>query len=276
MLARHEPAGVALLKIEAKGLKYCDPATSAQPELGAQVGLIGYVGGKLVRYTLNTGIVSSTSRSRGMWFQTDALLNYANSGGPVISDQGRLLGIALAPIQPHTVIGRVFTHGELTAWTVAPNSGVSMVCRIDRLLPSLADLKAGKNITRMPGGFLGVALDPREAFSERVVLGGVQPGSAAEAAGLKTGDRVSKVDGLPVASWKEFSEQISRRQPGTKVQLVVHRKNIVRHLVIAGRKVENEAELKALMEKLKPGEKFEGVLVQSNVRTVTVTLGEAQ
>jgi S1-C subfamily serine protease len=46
--------------------------------------------------------------------------------------------------------------------------------------------------------------------------------------------------------------------------------------MIAGRKVENEAELKALVSKLKPGEKFEGVLVQSDVRTVTVTLGEAK
>ena len=56
LLARHEPLGVALLKIDAKGLKYWDlEKTAAQPELGARVGLVGYMGGKLTRHTLNRG-----------------------------------------------------------------------------------------------------------------------------------------------------------------------------------------------------------------------------
>jgi S1-C subfamily serine protease len=56
--------------------------------------------------------------------------------------------------------------------------------------------------------------------------------------------------------------------------LEVRRKDIVRHLLINGQKVENEADLQTLIQKLKPGEKFEGVLVQSDTKVVSVVLGE--
>ena len=121
ILARHEPLGVAVLKIDAKGLRFCDLAKSAAgAELGTRVGLVGYAGGKLARHTLNAGIVSSPSRNRAMQFQVDALLNYGNSGGPVISPEGRVLGIGLAPIEPHTIIGRVFTPRNSKGGTRRP------------------------------------------------------------------------------------------------------------------------------------------------------------
>ena len=54
----------------------------------------------------------------------------------------------------------------------------------------------------------------------------------------------------------------------------IYRKNIERHLVIKGQNVDNEADLRALVQKLKPGEEFRGTLVQSDTKVVTVTLGE--
>jgi S1-C subfamily serine protease len=277
LLARHEPLGVALLKIDAKGLKFCDLAKqTAQPELGTRVGLLGYMGGKLTRHTLDPGIVSSPSRDRGMRFQIDALLNYGNSGGPVISAQGRLLGIGLAPIVPHTVIGRVFDSKELEEWITAPNSGVSMVCRMDRLLPVVGELKAGKSTTTMRGALLGVMLDPRRALSDQVVIGEVLPGSPADKAGLKAGDRIVKLNHEPLGDWKDLTDHVSQHQPGDKIELEIYRKNIDRHLFIKGQNVANEADLRALVQKLKPGEEFRGTLVQSDTKVVTVTLGEVK
>ena len=275
LLARHEPFGVALLKIDAAGLKYCDLQKEvAQPELGTQVGLVGYMGGKLSRYTLDPGIVSSPSRDRATRFQIDALLNYGNSGGPVISAQGRLLGIGLAPILPETIMGRVLNSDELEEWTTAPNSGVSMVCRMDRLLPVLDELKAGKSTTTLRGALLGVMIDPRRALSDQVVIGRVLPNSPAQKAGLKPGDRIVKLNGAALASWKDLIDHISQFQPGDKVSLEIYRKNIERHVVVNGKNVENEAALWALVQKLKPGEKFGGTLVQSDTKVVTVPLGE--
>ena len=225
LLARHEPLGVALLKIDAAGLKYCDLQKEvAQPELGTPVGLVGYMGGKLTQYTLNPGIVSSPSRDRAMRFQIDALLNYGNSGGPVISAQGRLLGIGLAPILPQTIIGRVLNSNELEEWTTAPNSGVSMICRMDRLLPVLGELKAGKSTTTMRGALLGVMIDPRRALSDQVVIGRVLPDSPAQKAGLRPGDRIVKLNGAPLVSWKDLTDHISQFRPGDKVALEIYRR----------------------------------------------------
>ena len=277
LLAHHEPLGVALLKIDAKDLKYCnlEKATGA-PELGTPLGLVGFVGGALTRYTLNTGIVSAAERAQGMRFQTDALLNYGNSGGPVISARGQLLGIALAPIKPQTVLGRVFSHADLTKWATAPNSGVSMICRADQLLPALADLKAGKSLTSLPGQHLGIAFDPRQALGEQLIIARVMPDSPAQKAGVKAGDHIAKVDGKPLTSWKEFTERVKNVAPGGKVELELHRKDIVNHLMINGQKVENEADLHALLQKLKPGEKFEGSAFRADIKTVTLTVGEVK
>jgi len=276
LLARHEPLGVALLKIDATGLKYCDlEKNAAQPELGARIGLVGYMGGKLTPYTLNLGIVSSASRDRAMRFQIDALLNYGNSGGPVISSQGRLLGIGLAPILPHTIIGRVLDPKELEDWIIAPNSGVSMICRMDHLLPVLAELKAGKTTMTMRGAMLGVWIDPRHALSDQVVIGRVSPDSPAQKIGLKSGDRIVKLNGAPLASWKDLTDDISQRRPGDKISLEIYRKNIERHVVVNGQNANNETDLWALVQKLKPGDKFSGTLVQSDTKVVTVTLGES-
>jgi len=275
VLSRHEPLGVALLKIDAKGLKYCDTArTAGQPELGTRVGLLGYMGGGLTPYTLNLGIVSSASRDRALRFQTDALLNYGNSGGPVISPQGRLLGIGLAPITPHTIIGRVLDPKGLEEWTTAPNSGVSMICRMDRLLPTLDEMKAAKSTTSIRGAMLGVLIDPVNALSDRVLIGSVLPDSPAFKAGLRRGDQIVKLNGEPLTAWKDLTDGVSQRHPGDKIELEIHRKNIERHLLINGHNVGSEADLRALFERLKPGEEFHGKLVQSDTKVVTVTLGE--
>jgi S1-C subfamily serine protease len=185
-----------------------------------------------------------------------------------------LLGIGLAPIVPHTIIGRVFDSKELEEWTAAPNSGVSMICRMDRLLPVLEELKAGKSITTLRGALLGVMVDPRRALSDNVVIGRVLPNSPAQKAGLKPGDRILKLNGAPLTSWKELTDHISQHQRGDKIALEICRKNIERHVVVNGQNVNNEADLWALVQKLKPGDKFGGTLVESDTKVVTVTLEE--
>ncbi|RPH76392.1 MAG: serine protease, partial [Planctomycetaceae bacterium] len=151
VVARHTPLGLVLLKVEAEGLAYLDvQAAAAEPQLGVPVGLIGFVGNPASSHTLNTGIVSVPNRNRGLQFQTDALLNYGNSGGPVLTADGKLLGFAGPPIEPRTIMGRVLSLEDLNNWPMAPNSGVAMVARVDRLIGSLNDLKAGKSIEQLP------------------------------------------------------------------------------------------------------------------------------
>lgn len=272
--ARHEPLGVALLKIDAAALPWLDLAAEAtSPQLGDHVAAVGLVdpGGA---FTLNPGIVSAASRNRGYRFQTDALVNYGNSGGPVVDAAGSLLGVATAPIEPDTVLGRIFPLQQLMRWNRAPNSGVGFVARADRIRAVLDDLKAGKSFERFPGPFLGVQADESRALGDDVTIGFVAEGSPAAKAGLKKGDVLLAYDGMELSAWRELTERIAAGRPGDSVVLTVRRKQKGPRLVIAGRDVETLEDLERLKKSLKPGDSFEGRLVADDVRDVTVVLGE--
>jgi len=272
--ARHEPLGVALLKIDAESLPWLDLAAAAtSPQLGDHVAAVGLVdpGGA---FTLNPGIVSAASRNRGYRFQTDALVNYGNSGGPVVDAAGSLLGVTTAPIEPDTVMGRIFPLQQLMRWNRAPNSGVGFVARADRVRAVLDDLKAGKSFERFPGPFLGVQADESRALGDDVVIGFVAEGSPAAKAGLKKGDVLLAYDGVELAAWRDLTERIAAGRPGDSVVLTIRRRQKGPRLVIAGRDVETLDDLERLKKSLQPGDSFEGRLVADDVRDVTVVLGE--
>ena len=275
--ARHEPLGIALLKIEAADLPWLDLAGAAvSPQLGDAIGIIGYVPGDKPGYTLNSGIISAPSRLRGFLFQTDALLNYGNSGGPAFDRAGNFLGLAAAPIEPDTLQGQLIPPPQLMRWTRAPNSGVGMVSRGDRIRDALEGLKAGKSVQRIPGPLLGVEPDQSKTFTENVVLGGIAPGTPAEKAGLKRGDVIVEFNGVELRSWPDLQDRISGCKPGESVQLKIQRRGGGPRLVIRGREVETLDDLQKLKKELKPGETFEGVLSTDDTRDITVVLGESR
>ncbi|MFM7135566.1 MAG: trypsin-like peptidase domain-containing protein [Planctomycetota bacterium] len=274
VLARHEPLGVALLKIDAEGLTAFDLAAASSPLLGDAVAVVGRSSGGRVGHTFNTGIVSAPSRNRGYQFQTDALMNYGNSGGPVVDAAGNFLGIATAPIEPDTLLGRLVSPPQLMRWTRAPNSGVGMVARADRIAAALEALKGGRSFDRIPGPFLGVQPDMARAFGEDVVIGGVAGGSPAEKAGLKKGDRLLEFDGVELGTWRELTDRVAASAAGGTVTLLVQRPSRGLRLVIAGRDVETLEDLQRLKKSLQPGETFEGVLSADDTREIEVVLEE--
>jgi S1-C subfamily serine protease len=275
VVAKHEPLGVALLKIEAHDLPHYDVVgNSISPQLGDAVGLVGYLPGGSPSYTLNSGIISAPARNRGYQFQTDALLNYGNSGGPLVDRGGNFLGLATAPIEPDTILGRLVAPQQLMRWTRAPNSGVGMAARADRIRDVLDALKAGKSFDRIPGPVLGVQADSSKAFGDDVVIGSVAPGSPAEKAGLKRGDIVLEMDGAEVNSWNELTERIAACKAGQVVELRIQRKGGGPRLLVAGRELETAEDIKRLKQSLKPGDRFEGVLSTEGARDIQVTLGE--
>ena len=275
VLARHEPLGVALLKIEAEGLAAFDlSAAGTSPLLGDAVAVVGRAPGGRPGHTFNTGIVSAPSRNRGYQFQTDALLNYGNSGGPVVDAAGNFLGIATAPIEPDTLLGRLVPPPQLMRWTRAPNSGVGMVARADRIAAAFEALKGGRSFDRIPGPFLGVQPDMARAFGEDVVIGGVASGSPADRAGLKKGDRLLEFDGVELSTWRDLTDRVAASAAGDTVTLVVQRPSRGPRLVIAGRDVETLEDLQRLKKSLAPGESFEGVLSTDDTREIEVELEE--
>jgi S1-C subfamily serine protease len=275
VVARHEPLGVALLKVDAVDLPFLDlPAVAASPQLGDEVGVLGRLADGRPAWTLNAGIVSAPARNRGFLFQTDALLNYGNSGGPVFDRAGNLLGLAAAPIEPATLLGHLVSHKDLMAWTRAPNSGVGLVARADRIRDALEALKEGTSFERIPGPYLGVNADEKKAFTASVVIARVGPGSPADRAGLKSGDTILEFNGVELRSWSDFIERIAACRAGDRVELLVQRKSTGPRLVIDGRDIETAEDFERFKRSLQPGETFTGTLAADDTRTVTVELEE--
>lgn len=134
-------SGIAILKTAlTDGISYIDMALAGGARAGEEAALLG-----AAPWSVNTGIVSAEKREDGTCFQFDARLNYANSGGAVISRSGRFLGIAGAPLFPLPVSGRLLPFAPaalnqpaLSDFTLCPNSGIGIAAharRIAELLP---------------------------------------------------------------------------------------------------------------------------------------------
>jgi uncharacterized iron-regulated protein len=82
-----------------------------------------------------------------------------------------------------------------------------------------------------PAGVLGVNLEDKEG---EIRIGSVNPGSAAEKAGLKKGDAISAINGEAVKRVSDVRVSLWDKEPGDRVQVTVHRKGRSR----AGRDVE--------------------------------------
>ncbi len=226
--AQDRTLGLALLRIRrSKDDSSVIPHVSlsdllAEPRLGENIAVIGVVEGD-IPYTLNCGIVSAAQRSRGRSFQYDAMINYGNSGGPVVNAQGRIVGLATAPMNPGPIMGRILSGVDLQRWPIAPNGGLSMGAPLPRIAESLPTLLKGENITRIAGTYVGISPKVTGALTERVIIGAVAKGSPAAKAGMRVGDRIVSVDGDPVLSWKDLMTIIDERETGDKMAISIRR-----------------------------------------------------
>lgn len=157
-----------------------------------------------------TGISDNlTSASLQDLLQTDAAINFGNSGGPLINTNAEVIGINTAMIQPAQNIG----------FAVAIDS-------VRTILPQLE--KSGK----VQRGMLGVRIGPvdqdiQKAFKlpsmDGAFVESVDPGKPADRAGVKPGDAIVQVDDRPVREPRDLINYVSSRPPGQAVRLTVVR-----------------------------------------------------
>ena len=147
------------------------------------------------------------------FIQTDASINPGNSGGALLDMGGRLIGINTA----------ILTHSN-------GNVGVGFAIPIDMADAVAKQLIAHGSVSR---GELGVVLQdltPTLANAMGIngvisgaVISDVKSGSAADAAGLKTGDVVAGLDGQPIQTSGQLRMEIGTKPPGTKIALKIVR-----------------------------------------------------
>jgi len=227
ILGKSVPLGIALLQIRSVSLPYLDiNSISAKPEVGQTVAAIGVMPhAGTYMFTLNTGVVSTAERRRGLAFQFDAIINYGNTGGPVISLDGKFLGIAGSPLSGNPIMGIVLPRQMLLRWQTSLNSGVSFGARSDMILEAIPKLMKGESVEKFEGPFIGIAQDRRTTLSNTVMIGHVVKDSPAAEAGLKKGDVLTHMDGIELESWKHMLDILLEHKVGESVQVKVKRGN---------------------------------------------------
>ena len=271
ILAKHRTLGIALLKVDLKNQVYFDLKKKVgKAEVGDPCAVIGTSSCKL-GYTFNSGMISANNRNRGQHIQVDAAVNFGNSGGPVFDKNGDLLGIALEPIRPTPVMGRLFSEAALMRWQIAPNSGVSFVAKTDIILKYLPKMMKGEDIQTYTGAYMGLAPDKKSLLDKQVVISVVADDSPAENAGIEAGDIIAEFDNKKVESWNDIIKSLDRYNPGDKIKVLVKRKRP--RLELNEVEVQDGADLEKLFKVLKDGQSLTGRYVEYDKLELTMVLG---
>ena len=156
------------------------------------------------------------------FIQTDAAINPGNSGGALVNTRGELIGINSA-IASHT----------------GSYEGYGFAIPINLAKKVLNDIKKYGAVKR---GMIGVTFadlsenDKAQGINTDKTNGlyvtGVMPNSAGEAAGLKEGDIITKVEGNVINESSDLQERVARLQPGDKINLTYLRGNSERNVAV--------------------------------------------
>lgn len=235
VVGRDELTDLAVIKIKPKQpLRAAELGDADQTEVGAWAIAVGYpfggsrIGGAFdepLRYepTITVGVVSATNRQipsdreghpfRGL-LQTDAPINPGNSGGPLVNIRAQVIGINQA----------IYTNSPVGGGNIGVGFAIPINDKTKRII---ATLKGGKKVVR---GRLGISVSPitetlrnQYGVDHGVLALEVEPGSAADRAGIKSGDFIVEYQGRPVLSQDEFVNAVQGTKPGTTVELKVLR-----------------------------------------------------
>ncbi len=204
---------IALIKVDSPGAL---PFATLGDSDGLRVGeWVVAIGNPLAyEHTVTVGVVSFIGRklfdtSLDRYIQTDAAINFGNSGGPLINTRGEVIGINAAISSRASNIGFAVPINQASA-----------------ILPQLRD--SG----RVSRGYIGVMLrdvdpDLQRALglpsAEGALVQDVTPGSPGARAGLRTYDVITAVDGRSIDGDDTLIQMIAARSPGSATTVQVLR-----------------------------------------------------
>ena len=225
-------ADIALLKINGvSGLPTVNLGSSASLQVGDDVVAIGNALDLQGGLTVTEGIVSALNRTlsasgeslRGL-IQTDAAINPGNSGGPLVTSDGKVVGMNTA------------VAGD------AQNIGFAI--GVDQIKPAIDSLRKGGGSTSVSAtkdlngynsawdvaynatngtSFLGVSTESAPAASAYpdggALVDQVQNGTPAQQAGIQPGDVIVSAGGQSVSSPADLSAAITAHKPGDRIQI---------------------------------------------------------
>ncbi|WP_408904630.1 MULTISPECIES: Do family serine endopeptidase [Nguyenibacter] len=225
IVGRDPKTDLALLKVTTQSkLRFIELGESDKVEPGEWVIAVGNPYG--LGGTVTAGIVSARGRDIGdgpydSFIQVDAPINRGNSGGPLITQDGKVVGVNTAILSPGG-------GGSIGIGFAIPSDVVKNV---------VYQLEKTGHVTR---GYLGVVaqlITPAmaKALGLKPAAPGVPPsgalvasvsnGSPAEKAGIKAGDVITTLNGQKVDSPHDLAVKVASITPGTKATLGFLRNN---------------------------------------------------
>jgi S1-C subfamily serine protease len=208
---------LAVLRISAGDLPAAPLGDSNRIRVGQLVIAIGNPYG--FQCTVTAGVISALGRSLRARsgrlidniLQTDAALNPGNSGGPLVSSRGEVIGVNTATIMPAQ--GLCFAIAINTAKFVA-----GRLIRDGRIVRGYIGM-AGQNV-QLPRRLVHFH---KVAVPSGVMIVSLEPGSPAERAGLKPGDVLVGLGGKPVGSIDDLQRLLSSECVGVTTEVLVVR-----------------------------------------------------
>ena len=219
LIGRDTSADMAVLKIEAEDLTPVTLGSSDSLAIGDMViaignplsaleatQTVGYISGKNREVTTDSNVVNM--------LQTDEAINSGNSGGPLFNTKGEVVGITTAKYSGTTSSG-------------ASIEGISFAIPIDDLKKSIEDLQTNGFIRSAYIGIRGMDVDaavvdtyglPKGAYVESV-----EPGFAAEAAGLQPKDIIVGLGDESVTSFNSLARALRAFQAGDETTIRIYR-----------------------------------------------------
>ena len=212
---------IAVIQIKSNGLPFLTFGDSDAIRVGEWVLAVGNPFN--LESTVTAGIISAKGRQNIIdrekdvnplesFIQTDAAVNPGNSGGALVNLKGELIGINTAIASP---------NGAYAGYAFAvPSEIVKKVT---------ADIVKYGNVQR---GYLGISLvelDSKKAdefntkTDEGIYVADIVENGGAEAAGIKKGDVIVKIDGMETKSGPKLQEIIGRKRPGEITKVSVNR-----------------------------------------------------
>jgi Do/DeqQ family serine protease len=211
------PSDLAVLKIDGANLQALALADSDDVQVGDIALAVGNPLG--IGQTVTMGIISAKGRATGAgdgsyqdFIQTDAPINQGNSGGALVSTRGELIGINSQILSPS-----------------GGNIGIGFAIPANMAKNVMTQLIDHGKVRR---GLLGVTVQPVTADIARslkignargALVNGLTPDGPADKAGVRRGDVIMAIDGVPVKDSNSLRNAVSQRLPGTDVKLTLRR-----------------------------------------------------
>ena len=213
---------LAIVKINAKGLKYLELGDSDKIKLGQEVCAIGNPIGIEFQRTVTAGIISGLDRTIKIedtngeaymedLIQTDASINSGNSGGPLIDKDGKVIGINSIKI----------TSAE----------GIGFAIPINIIKPVIESYIQNDKFEE---AYLGIFAYDTEVnkylnsnldFNNGIYVVKISSDGPAAKSGLKVGDIITKIDDYTINKMSELRNYIYTKAPNDKVVLTINRNN---------------------------------------------------